>query len=87
MSRPDSLLNILRGLYTSLQPSGALMPVPTMQTVADRQALLVLLTKFYGSAFVMTAGARNLPRPSSTTISTVENLTNWLVKLYDVVIQ
>lgn len=87
MSRPDSLLNILRGLYTSLQPSGALMPVPTMQTVADKQALLVLLTKFYGSAFVMTAGARNLPRPSSTTISTVENLTSWLVKLYDVVIQ
>lgn len=87
MSRPDSLLNILRGIYTSLQPSGALMPVPTMHTVADKQALLVLLTKFYGSAFVMTAGARNLPRPSSTTISTVENLTNWLVKLYDVVIQ
>lgn len=85
VSDPDSLLNLLRGLYSSLQPSGALMAVPTRQTVSDKHTLLVCLTKFYGAAFVMTAGARNLPRPSSTTVSTPELLLPWLVRLYGLV--
>lgn len=80
---PELLLQILRGLYTSLKPSGVLLKVPTSDTVIDRQALLVCLVTFYGGAYIL--GAKNLPRPNSGTVSAPELLLPWLVKLYDAV--
>lgn len=81
MRDPDLLLQVLRGLYTSLQPSGVLLKVPTRETTTDRQAMLTCLMSFYGAAYIL--GAKSLPRPSSSTVSSPELLLPWLVKLHD----
>ena len=83
VSNPDTLVMILRGLYDNLRPSGALLVAPTLQTATDHRALLVCLTKFYGAAYIL--GAKNLPRPTSSTVDSVEELLPFLVKLYDAV--
>ena len=83
VSDPDTLLRLLLGFYSSLQPSGALLPKPTSQTVASQAELLTVLTKFYGAALVM--GAKNLPRPTSSMVSRLDSLTDWLIKLHSAV--
>lgn len=83
VSKPETLLSLLLGLYSALSSSGVLMVKPASETVRSPAALLVCLTKMYGAAFIL--GAKNLPRPSSSMVDNLHPLTEWLVKLYDAV--
>lgn len=87
VSDKDALLRSLIGIYDAAVAGSGVKNLrrPARETLDDPEAMLILLTGLMGAAYVM--GHRNIPRPTSGSISTSERLLPLLVKLFEAVNQ